>query len=499
MMISLSERRQRKCNDLLLENNPPVGNVTSTGHPTPPYDRMEHGSIPPKTEPSPWSTQGRPQYPPSSLQPSHDEAQGKWSQPTPTTPHPPADWKMEYPPHPPPPASNYPVRHQGMTSGFHHGQGYEDYELQGDESRVAPMPHSYRPTHAEHGMDIPGSHVASTSMGFPVTTLPSQPMFSPSASEFHDPSDVRKALTNSRRAAQNRAAQRAFRQRKERYVKDLEAKARDFEALKVAFDTVRKENEMLHDMVAGLQQEVLRLRESNKLGSGQLPDPASLPPTELPPAPHPMVAATQALPPLAPPTHLSTPLLPKVHPPSHPPSIDSASAPAVARDKQEHTPVASRERSDLHPPTLLASSSSSQSSPSTTASSTPVIAGFDQRMLDILRHQSSRNPFSSFFEVPQTRGWAEKGRKEEVLFEERAREALGRHEGAAEGSSLTMESRVVGKGLREDPSLMFAEDSFFLYDEEARHVMDDFCDMLRARPPPDLPSNLDTGLWQASQ
>ncbi|KAI9305159.1 hypothetical protein BJ944DRAFT_277761 [Cunninghamella echinulata] len=55
----------------------------------------------------------------------------------------------------------------------------------------------------------------------------------------------RKSVIDTRRAEQNRAAQRAFRQRKELYVKELENKVRDMDILKDRVERLEKENERL--------------------------------------------------------------------------------------------------------------------------------------------------------------------------------------------------------------------------------------------------------------
>jgi len=65
-----------------------------------------------------------------------------------------------------------------------------------------------------------------------------------------------RVLASSKRAAQNRAAQRAFRQRKERYIKSLEQKATEFDLSHSIIQDLRKENMYLRDYVVRLQNEV---------------------------------------------------------------------------------------------------------------------------------------------------------------------------------------------------------------------------------------------------
>ncbi|KAI8992285.1 hypothetical protein BDB01DRAFT_847675 [Pilobolus umbonatus] len=59
------------------------------------------------------------------------------------------------------------------------------------------------------------------------------------------PSSPKKNVLVSRRAEQNRAAQRAFRQRKERYVKELEAKVNSMADWPSKMERLEKENEQL--------------------------------------------------------------------------------------------------------------------------------------------------------------------------------------------------------------------------------------------------------------
>jgi hypothetical protein len=65
-----------------------------------------------------------------------------------------------------------------------------------------------------------------------------------------------RVLAQSKRAAQNRAAQRAFRQRKDRYIKSLEQKANEYDLSHSIITDLRKENIYLRDYVVRLQNEV---------------------------------------------------------------------------------------------------------------------------------------------------------------------------------------------------------------------------------------------------
>ncbi|KAK9462022.1 uncharacterized protein V1516DRAFT_673551 [Lipomyces oligophaga] len=64
-------------------------------------------------------------------------------------------------------------------------------------------------------------------------------------------------LSNTKRAAQNRAAQRAFRQRKECYIKDLETKVRELKTSKAIVDSLHQENLQLRDYILALQSRLI--------------------------------------------------------------------------------------------------------------------------------------------------------------------------------------------------------------------------------------------------
>ncbi|KAJ6779875.1 hypothetical protein PWT90_00872 [Aphanocladium album] len=76
-----------------------------------------------------------------------------------------------------------------------------------------------------------------------------------------DPTDGRKSnkreLSQSKRAAQNRAAQRAFRQRKEGYIKKLEQQVRDYSEMEMTFKQYQSENYVLREYIIQLQSRLL--------------------------------------------------------------------------------------------------------------------------------------------------------------------------------------------------------------------------------------------------
>ena len=64
-------------------------------------------------------------------------------------------------------------------------------------------------------------------------------------------------LNNTKRAQQNRQAQRAFRQRKELYIKDVEAKVTELKSSKDTIDALRQENIQLRDYILALQSRLI--------------------------------------------------------------------------------------------------------------------------------------------------------------------------------------------------------------------------------------------------
>ncbi|OHE95204.1 bZIP transcription factor [Colletotrichum orchidophilum] len=112
------------------------------------------------------------------------------------------------------------------------------------------------------------------------------PIHSPTEMDLDDGAEGRKAkreLSQSKRAAQNRAAQRAFRQRKEGYIKKLEQQVRDYMEMEGQYKTMQSENYALREYVIHLQSRLLDLQS-------EIPQPPpnvnlqqpSLPPPSVP-------------------------------------------------------------------------------------------------------------------------------------------------------------------------------------------------------------------------
>ncbi|MCJ1472687.1 hypothetical protein MMC13_001336 [Lambiella insularis] len=67
----------------------------------------------------------------------------------------------------------------------------------------------------------------------------------------------KRELSTSKRAAQNRQAQRAFRQRKEGHIKKLEEQVRDYNLLNENYKAVQAENYQLRDYIINLQSRLI--------------------------------------------------------------------------------------------------------------------------------------------------------------------------------------------------------------------------------------------------
>lgn len=78
----------------------------------------------------------------------------------------------------------------------------------------------------------------------------------------------RRELSTTKRAAQNRAAQRAFRQRKEAYITKMEKQVQDYRNMEEDFKALQSENYQLREYILSLQTRILE-------SSSELPPPPS--------------------------------------------------------------------------------------------------------------------------------------------------------------------------------------------------------------------------------
>ncbi|CAG8469515.1 2780_t:CDS:1 [Racocetra fulgida] len=120
-------------------------------------------------------------------------------------------------------------------------------------------------------MDVPNiSSLSSFGVQQPPTGVPALPPpqnqpvqhvdISSNVSNMPTGRNQSRTLTNSKRAAQNRAAQRAFRQRKDRYIKDLEAKAKSLDNIKKQFDALLKEKQEMAQIIRNLRSELAKYK-----------------------------------------------------------------------------------------------------------------------------------------------------------------------------------------------------------------------------------------------
>ncbi|KAI4212755.1 MAG: hypothetical protein LQ351_004648 [Letrouitia transgressa] len=141
------------------------------------------------------------------------------------------------------------LRERLLAQGLHGPNPAPAHRLDGQQPHPSLHPH-------EHNIDpaIAGPGMMSGESG---------------GDENHgDGKKGKRELSTSKRAAQNRAAQRAFRQRKEGHIKQLEAQVKDYNSLSENYKALQAENYQLRDYIISLQS---RLIESQ----GEFPQPPS--------------------------------------------------------------------------------------------------------------------------------------------------------------------------------------------------------------------------------
>ncbi|KAK6347803.1 hypothetical protein TWF718_005628 [Orbilia javanica] len=163
-----------------------------------------------------------------------------------------------------PPASSQPVRDWGIDP--HLGKDTELLRKQllsaisGEEPMQQPTPMSSQQPPSSSPTVLQRNDIR-----------PSSSLSPGSGGEDSSKADSRqkRELNTSKRAAQNRNAQRAFRARKEEYIKSLESKVRDYEAVEERNAALEGENAALRQYIMHLQRRLL-----DHLGEGEaLPDP----------------------------------------------------------------------------------------------------------------------------------------------------------------------------------------------------------------------------------
>lgn len=122
-----------------------------------------------------------------------------------------------------------------------------------------PVPPSTSPTSSHDTMHIAHSpnqqqidpQIGGGGPGYPMAMDESM------EDQMNDLRKGRRELSTSKRAAQNRAAQRAFRQRKEQYIQSLKDQVKEHQNLAASYETIQKENFSLRQYVITLQAKIL--------------------------------------------------------------------------------------------------------------------------------------------------------------------------------------------------------------------------------------------------
>jgi hypothetical protein len=144
-------------------------------------------------------------------------------------------------------------------------KGLREHLLAAQAGQTVPTSSSPTSSHEMHLAHSPGQHIDPQIGGGAGYPMPLQD--SSMEDQMNEVRKGRRELSTSKRAAQNRAAQRAFRQRKEHYIQSLKDQVKEQQNLAASYDTIQKENFQLRQYIITLQA---RLLESH---------------TELPPPP----------------------------------------------------------------------------------------------------------------------------------------------------------------------------------------------------------------------
>lgn len=141
-------------------------------------------------------------------------------------------------------------------------------------------------------------------------TTPEMQSHSPEGESSETPKrGGKRELSTSKRAAQNRAAQRAFRQRKEGYIKKLEEQVRDMTALEESYKAIQNENYQLRDYIISLQSRLIESQGEDAVPPAPILITHQQPQQALPFQPPPPGVATlpHAQPPQGQPVHAAPP------------------------------------------------------------------------------------------------------------------------------------------------------------------------------------------------
>lgn len=124
-----------------------------------------------------------------------------------------------------------------------------------------------RPEVAQHQLVSPVKKITNSA-------LPSEPLLIDPEDPAKDKAAAsRRPVSTTKRAAQNRNAQKAFRQRREKYVKELEATAAEVAELHKTIEELRQENLQLRDYTLALQSRLIELSPNVTVGNVAHPQP----------------------------------------------------------------------------------------------------------------------------------------------------------------------------------------------------------------------------------
>ncbi|KAL4945765.1 hypothetical protein BDV06DRAFT_209236 [Aspergillus oleicola] len=145
---------------------------------------------------------------------------------------------------------------------------YPDHPVASAHQHLAPHPQQPRPQqppqqphHLQPNAPSPRdqNNIDPAISGAAMLPPPSQPTGQPEpADDDESPKSYgKRPLSTSKRAAQNRAAQRAFRQRKESYIRKLEEQVKEYEVMSQEFKALQSENYQLREYIINLQSRLL--------------------------------------------------------------------------------------------------------------------------------------------------------------------------------------------------------------------------------------------------
>ncbi|KAK4231335.1 putative transcription factor kapC [Podospora fimiseda] len=202
-----------------------------------------------------------------------------------------------FPPPPPPPSEGAPRDSRGSPATATHtlAHGYNPPHLQPNETHIHPelrAGHDSAPNPGYVPVQVPAMISAAVppppeqvlAMSGPPAVVASAGGIIDSVEGGAEGRKTKRELSQSKRAAQNRAAQRAFRQRKEGYIKKLESQVRDFEELQNSWKNMEAENFALREYVIALQSRLIEV-------AGEYPPPPQSLHLALSQHPHPQAAA----------------------------------------------------------------------------------------------------------------------------------------------------------------------------------------------------------------